>query len=61
MGDHVPVNPLFESVGNENELPLQNGPSCVNVGAWLAVTVIVALPLVVFEQLPIETFVTEYM
>jgi hypothetical protein len=27
----------------------------------LAVTVIVALPLVVFEQLPIETFVTEYV
>jgi hypothetical protein len=31
-GDHVPVKPLVESVGRVIIFPLQNGPSCVNVG-----------------------------
>ena len=56
-GDQVPGKLLFDKVGSVNELPLQNGPNCVNVGVWFAVIVTVAVPLAELEQLPIETLV----
>ena len=53
----MPENPFVESAGKVIVLPLQNGPNCVNVGVWFAVTVTVAVPLAELEQLPIETLV----
>ena len=41
-GDHVPVIPLLEVVGNAaNDPPAQIGATCVNVGVTLGATVIV--------------------
>ena len=41
-GDHVPVIPLFDVVGNAaNVAPEQIAAACVNVGVVFGVTVIV--------------------
>jgi hypothetical protein len=41
-GDHVPVIPLVEVVGNADKLaPEQIGATCVNVGVVFGVTVII--------------------
>ena len=41
-GDHVPVTPLFDVVGNaDNAAPLQIGDTAVKVGVTFGVTVIV--------------------
>ena len=44
-GDQVPVIPLSEVLGSVNAVPLQIGPTCVNVGVvfGVMVTVIVAV------------------
>ena len=44
-GDQVPVIPLSEVAGSVNAVPLQMGPTCVNVGVvfGVMVTVIVAV------------------
>ena len=44
-GDQVPSIPLSEVVGSVKVVPLQTGPTCVNVGVTfgLTVTVIVAV------------------
>lgn len=40
-GDHVPVTPLFDVVGNaDNAAPLQIGDTAVKVGVTFGVTVI---------------------
>ena len=57
-GDQVPSMPLVEVVGSVNAVPLQMGPTCVNVGVSEAVTVIVALPENVPEQTPLLTAVS---
>ena len=42
VGDHVPVIPLFDVVGNADKLaPEQIAATCVNVGVVFGVTVIV--------------------
>ena len=46
-GDHVPVMPLFDVVGNELIVaPEQNGPMDVNVGVIFGVMVIVKVVVV---------------
>ena len=40
-GDHVPVNPFVELVGNVNVLPAQIEATCVNVGVTGVFTVTV--------------------
>ena len=43
-GDHVPVIPLVEVVGNgEIVAPEQNGPTAVNVGVTIGFTVILSV------------------
>ena len=46
-GDHVPVMPLFDIVGNELIVaPEQNGPMDANVGVIFGVMVIVKVAVV---------------
>ena len=46
-GDHVPVIPLFEVVGNADKVaPEQIELTCVNVGVAFGVTVIVIFAIV---------------
>jgi uncharacterized membrane protein (DUF485 family) len=46
-GDHVPVIPLFDVVGNADKLtPEQIDDTCVNVGVVFGVTVIVMAAVV---------------
>jgi len=46
-GDHVPVNPLFEVVGNaDNTAPEQIGATALNVGVIFGLTVIVKVVVV---------------
>lgn len=46
-GDHVPVNPLLDVVGNaEREAPEHIGATAVNVGAILGLTVTVKVVVV---------------
>jgi hypothetical protein len=46
-GDHVPVMPFVEVVGNEAGVaPTQYGPACVNVGVTLAFTTTVIVAVV---------------
>jgi hypothetical protein len=41
-GDHVPIIPLFEVVGNADKVaPLQIGATCVNAGVIFGLTLIV--------------------
>jgi hypothetical protein len=46
-GDHVPVTPLFEVVGNADKAsPAQIAATCVNAGVTLGFTVIVIVAVV---------------
>ena len=44
-GDHVPVTPFVEVVGNVNGAPIQIAGTCVNTGAtvptWIVMVVVV--------------------
>ena len=39
-GDQVPSIPLPEVPDSVNAVPLQNGPTCVNVGVFFGVNII---------------------
>ena len=46
-GDHVPVTPLFDVVGNADKVaPEQMELTCVNIGVVFGSTVIVIVPVV---------------
>ena len=54
VGDHVPVIPLFDVVGNVPGItPAQYGPNCVNVGVTLVLTVTVTDPATLVQPLTV--------